>query len=128
MPAGFKLAVKGIWMQKGAASAFQHMAGICPDANSKRVRAIATLYDKRTRTIFGSQCISQPVEFDLNVLEDGLLPLDFEVFWHTYVAASEVSILLQFTMASHDERRSLVNEYCVGWCQLAVTQVRSAVM
>lgn len=116
--------LKGLSLRDTAATALLHMANISPDPKGKHMRAIATLYDAHSASMFGSQCISLPVEFSPRTsLTEGVLRFDFDVFWHTQIVDPEVTMLIQFTMASQNDDGALVNEYCIGWCQLIIAQV-----
>lgn len=59
------------------------------------------------------------------VLEDGFLNLGFDVFWHSPITDPKVSMLIQLTLASRDDGGALVDEYCVAWSRLSLSQVRS---
>lgn len=87
------------------------------------MRVIASLYDSRTASLFGSQCFSKPVPLDAD-LKEQTLRFDFDVFWCSYGMHTAQSMLLQFTMAAHDACGSLVNEFCVAWSEILFAQVR----
>ena len=123
---GYKMSVKGLLLQPDGLTKMRHFANVSPDSTGKQhMRAIATLYDSHTATMFGAQCISTPVLYSEAAVDAGALRFDFDVFWHTRIRDAGVVILLQFTMASLGSEQMLVNEYCVGWCRLPISMVRS---
>lgn len=127
MAAGFHLCVKGLQLNP-AGLAFFHEAAqkVNPHPQGKQLRALASLYDGHTASVFGSQCTSLPVWLPSQgapSVSESLLQLDFDVFWHSQVWDPKVSLLLQFTLASRDESGALVDEYCVAWSRLDLVQV-----
>lgn len=118
--------VKGLELNSAGLAHLREAAQINPHPQGKQIRAIATLYDGHTASVFGSQCTSLPSWLPSKdaTLAEGLLHLDFDIFWHSQIWDPKVSLLVQFTMASRDENGALVDEYCVAWCRLDLVQVR----
>ena len=119
------MTVRGIWLQKDAVTALRHAMSISPDkrGDRKHLRAICTLYHSRSATMFGSQSFSQPVPITGRTLDEGLLPLALQVYWHSRLWGPTVVMLVQLTLASKDDKDALVNEYCLGWARLHIVKV-----
>lgn len=115
--------LKGLCLQGGALKRLQHFASLSPGSQPKVIRVVASLYDSRTASLFGSQCFSKPVALGSELIED-TLRFDFDVFWCSHGMHPAQSMLLQFTMAAHDSAGALVNEYCVAWGEIHFQQVR----
>lgn len=122
--AGFHLSIKGIELDSSGLAFFHEAAKVNPHPQGKQLRVLATLYDGHTASVFGSQCTSLPTWLPAKgVPSDSLMNLNFDVFWHSQVWDPKVSLLLQFTLATRDEKGALVDEYCVAWSRLDLVQV-----
>jgi hypothetical protein len=120
------LSVKGLELSSDGLVFLHEAAKVNPHPQGKQLRVIATLYDGHTATLFGSQCTSLPVWVPSQAaVPDNFLHLDFDVYWHSQVWDPKVSLLLQFTLSSRDERGALVDEYCVAWSRLDLVKVRA---
>lgn len=119
------MAVKGLSLSTKARAQLQSACSLNHHPRGKQLRAIATLYDGHTCTLFGSQCMSLPLWFPApgTVLQDGFFNLGFDVFWHSQITDPKVSILVQLTLASRDDTGALVDEYCVAWSRLPLYKV-----
>jgi hypothetical protein len=120
------VSVKGLELNSAGLTFLHDAAKVNPHPQGKQLRALATLYDGHTASIFGSQCTSLPVWLPsqaVGSLSESLLNIDFDVFWHSQVWDPKVSLLLQLTLASRDETGALVDEYCVAWARLELVQV-----
>jgi hypothetical protein len=124
------MTVRGLSLKEDGITNLRHFANVCPaPAGKKHMRAIATLYDRHTASMFGSQCFSNPIIYSHDLtLDAGALRFDFDVFWHTRNHDPSVVLLVQITMAQLGTEDVLVNEYCVGWCRLPISVVSSRIL
>jgi hypothetical protein len=118
--------IKGLQLSTQGLSFFQHASSISPHPRMRHMRIIAGLYDGRTATMFGSQCMSKPTCLpSAEHWPNADVCLDLDVFWYSQICDPDVSMIVQLTMATMDSGGMLVDEHCLAWAKLPLTRVRS---